>query len=136
MAHMLPSRMIFFFFWGQNSIPTIMIFFVAAVVMGCGGGSYYGWFFFFLLCGLIFGWELTMVVVVGFECCGGDGLQVVVGVVGFICGWREKETERKREKLPWVRRETVKKRDKYEMNKRVNSVVFMWKIRIGMLGEF
>ena len=33
--------------------------------------------------------------------------------------------ERKREKLPWVRRETVKKRDKYEMNKRVNSVVFM-----------
>lgn len=30
---------------------------------------------------------------VGFECCGGDGLQVVVVVVGFICGWREEERE-------------------------------------------
>ena len=135
MAHMLPSRMIFFFFgvkilylpsWSFLLRQWWWVVGVVATMVD----------FFFLLCGLIFGWELTMVVVVGFECCGGDGLQVVVGVVGFICGWREKETERKREKLPWVRRETVKKRDKYEMNKRVNSVVFMWKIRIGMLGEF
>ena len=62
-----------------------MIFFVVVVVMGCGVVATMV-DFFFLLCGLILGWELTMVVVVGFECCGGDGLQVVVGVVGFICG--------------------------------------------------
>ena len=37
-------------------------------------------FFFFLLWGLILGWVLTMVVVVGFDCCiGGDWL------LGFDC---------------------------------------------------
>ena len=39
-----------------------------------------GFFFFFWLWGLILGWVLTMVVVVGFDCCtGGDWL------LGFDC---------------------------------------------------
>ena len=82
--------------------------------------------FFFFLWGLILGWVLTMVVVVGFDCCtGGDWLlgfdycagggycEELVFVVEFwwkvgCMGLLERETNRKREE-----REIEEKREKF-----------------------
>ena len=48
---------------------------------------------------------------------------------------RERDKEEERELL-WVKRETMRKRDKEsEMNKKVNSVEFDVKTRNGMLSE-
>ena len=73
------------------------------VVVGCGGGGCCGSIFFFLAMG--FDFEM------GIDCDGGGQF--------YLCVKRERDKEEDRELL-WVKRETMRKRDKEsEMNKKV-----------------